>query len=260
MSSAGNKFISNEEAVPLFESDVFARNPQSRFAIGMLSSEEVMSNRKSPTVQAYLELRANVYINQTRMLNDDVRQADRTESDKDDERSTHFVVVENRVGKSAIFACMRFIEKTDEYNMKLPIEDYFEEAFTDKPAPVNSIEVSRFIVRHDDDAVRNEAKLRLMAIGLIYSMNHSLGPVYAVVEPEFERSLQTLNIPLKRIAEPKLVSEYNDENVAVEVNKNILGLELSKHQVRPIALPLGAFNYWAKIENSHVETSRQYGS
>jgi N-acyl-L-homoserine lactone synthetase len=262
MSSAGNKFISNKEAVPLIESTVFDRNQQSRFAIGMFSAEEVMNNRKSPTIQAYLKLRANTYIDQTRMLPEEARQSDGTEIDKDDERSTHIIIIENKIGKSAVFACMRLIEKTDEYSNNLPVEDYFDETFINDPAPISSIEASRFIVRHDEQAVRDEAKLRLMTMGLTYSMNQGLGTVYAVVEPEFERGLKAMRLPLKRLANPKQVPEYNDENVAVEIDLIGYGSRLRRHGIKPLALPVGNFDYWGESENSEddFEEVRLYGS
>lgn len=260
MSSAGNKFITNAEAVPLVESDAFAHNQQNRFAIGMLTAEDIMSNRKSPIVEGYLKLRANVYIDQTRMLKEDARRPDGTEIDEDDERSTHFVVMENRMGKSAVFACMRLIEKTDEYSNTLPIEDFFTEAFTDDSAPIDSIEASRFIVRHDDEVARQEAKVRLVTTGLIYAMNHNLDPIYAVVEPEFERNLRTMRLPVHRLAEPKLVSEYNDDNVAVVIGNSLRALQLRKKTIEPVALPLGTLDYWGSFEMSEDDTEAVYGS
>jgi len=259
MSSAGNKFITNAEAVPVIESDAFVNNQQNRFAIGVFSAEDIMSNRKDPIVEAYLKLRANVYIDQTGMLPASARRSDGLEIDSDDERSTHFVVMENRIGKSAIFACMRLIEKTDEYSSNLPVEDYFREEFVDNPVSIDSIETSRFIVRHDDAAARQEAKVRLVTTGLIYAMNHNLDPIYAVVEPEFERDLRAMRLPVERLAEPKLVSEYNDDNVAIVIGNRLRALQLRKKSAEPVVLPLGRLDFWGDTELSD-DTEAVYGS
>ena len=145
MSSVSNKHISNREAVPVFETDIFADEQDKRFALGIFDSSSLGRYSHSSVLYNYLKLRSNVYINQTGMLPESSRRLDNTELDVDDERSVHLVVLENKIGKAALFACMRLIEKK---TSPLPIENYFPESF-DIEAPVNSVEVSRFIVRHE---------------------------------------------------------------------------------------------------------------
>ena len=133
-----NKFITNEEAMTLIESDVFLGHQKNRFALGLLSEKDVLSYEADSLAQAYLRFRANVYVDQTRMLEDDVKGEDGTEFDKDGERSTHLVVLENRLGEAAIFACARIIKKSPEQPDLLPVEEFFSEAFIE-PASPNSV-------------------------------------------------------------------------------------------------------------------------
>ena len=62
MSSAANRFISNEQAIPVIETDIFRGNSDMPLAITRLNTEDVMSGG-DPVALAYTQLRANVYIN-----------------------------------------------------------------------------------------------------------------------------------------------------------------------------------------------------
>jgi N-acyl-L-homoserine lactone synthetase len=246
MSSAGNKYITNKEAIPLVSGNVFSNHKNNRFALGVFSSNDVLSYEPNTIAQAYLQLRANVYIDQTKMLDSNVRRSDGTELDEDDERSTHFVVLENLMGKMAVFACMRFIEKTVDRDSILPIEEFFPDAFVTH-APNKSVEVSRFIARHDEVKYCLIAKRELMTAALAYALNNNLGPVFGVVEPEFERDLKMMKVPIRRIAEPKLVPEYNDENLGIEVDKYEFKNRVGKAAIDRMTIPVGSFGYWGHI-------------
>jgi len=247
MSSAENKFISNEEAVPVIDCDIFSSHEDSRFALGVLRPNDVMSYKPESLAQAYLRLRANVYVDQTGMLtNPEVKRLDGTELDKDDERSTHFIVVENRLGKAAVFACGRMIEKTD-MDDPLPIETFFPDAFT-FPASLKTTEVSRFISRHDEPRHSMIAKKELMTAGLAHSLTNNLGPVLAVVEPKFERDLRLMRVPVKNIAQPRMVMEYNDENLGIEIDMIKLQQRLGEEAVKKMTVPVGSYVYWGQIQ------------
>lgn len=205
--------------VPVIETDIFSHNENMRFALASISPEDVLACESGSIAQAYLRLRANVYIDQTKFLGSEMKRSDGTEIDENDERSTHLVVLENLIGKSAIFACMRVIEKSGLNNQLLPIEEFFEDAFVDEKAPDNSVEISRFIVRHDEKIRVIDAKKMLISGALARMSDQSLGPVYAVVETNLERDLRMMKIPTKRLAEPKLVPEYNTMNLGVEIDR-----------------------------------------
>jgi len=254
MSSAANKFISNEEAVPVFDSDIFTGHEDSRFALAVLGPDEVVSYKPGSLAEAYLKLRANVYVDQTGMLEGEVKRNDGTELDADDERSTHFVVCENRIGKAAVVACMRLIEKTDSRDI-LPIEDFFPDAF-EVPAPTKSIEVSRFIVREDEAKLARLAKIELITAGLAHAVIHQLGPIYGVAEPMFERDLRLMRMPIRRIADPKLVPEYNDDNLGFEIDKAGLVQRIGEFAVKRMTIPEGSVGYWGEMVDED-ESQRQ---
>lgn len=254
MTSANNKFISNEQVVPVIDSDIFKGHEDSQFALAVLGPDDVLSYEPGSLAEAYLKLRANVYVDQTGMLEGGVKRSDGTEIDADDERSTHFVVCENQMGRTAVFACMRLIEKDDARDI-LPIEDFFPDSFT-IPAPTKSIEVSRFIVRGSEAKSARRAKLELITAGLAHAVTNQLGPIYGVAEPMFERDLRLMRLPIKRIAEPKLVPEYNDSNLGFEIDRSGLISRIGESAVKKMTVPEGTFAYWGEMPDQ-VETQRQ---
>jgi len=249
MSSVSNKYITNQEAVPIIESDIFSGHEDNRFALGVFSPEETTSYTRDSILQAYLRLRANVYIDQTGMLEGDLKRHDGTELDENDERSTHLVLIENKIGRVAVFACMRLIQKTLGYESPLPIEEFFPEAFS-TPAPLNSVEVSRFISRHDSVGISLITQRDLMTAGLAHVLDNNLGPVFGVVEPAFEKGLEAMKLPMNRIAEPKLVPEYNDENLGFEVDAHEFKRRIGEAAVKRMTIPVGSFAYWGKVLKS----------
>lgn len=250
MSAAINKYITNVETVTLVTGDVFSNHEDKRFALGVFSSDDILSYKPNTIVQAYLQLRANVYIDQTKFLEDDLRRPDGTELDENDARSTHFVVFENRIGKIAVFACMRLIEKTFHRDSLLPIEEFFPGAFAVK-APRKSVEVSRFIVRHDLARYSRVAKREIMTAGLAHVLGNNLGSIFGVVESQFERDLTMMGVPTRRIAEPKLLPEYNSENLGIEVDKVGFVNRIGKAAIDRMSIPIGTFGYWGRVSTSN---------
>ena len=245
MPSAHNKFISNQEAIPVVDSDIFCGYADRRFALGAFGPEDVLSYKPNSLFQAYLQLRANVYVDQTRMLDGYVKRNDGTEIDINDERSGHFIVFENRhLGRVAVVGCGRMIEKND--NNPLPIEEFFPEAFSE-PAPVGSLEISRFIVRHDEPNHARDIKRNLMTAGLSNSISNNRGPIFAVVEEGFERDMRLMRLPISRIAEPKQVEEYNDVNLGIELNIERTRHLLGEKAVKRLSLAYGSFGYWGEV-------------
>lgn len=252
MSSASNKYITNEEAVPIATgTGIFAGHENERFALGVFSPQSVLSYKPNSPEELYLKLRSNVYVKRTGMLPDDVIRQDGTELDENDERSTHFVIFENRnLGRVAAFACMRLIEKGND-GSELPIEDFFKGELKNtsfvESAPPTSVEVSRFIVCHDNIRQSITSKQELMAAGLSHTVSNNLGPILGVVEPVFERDLKIMRIPVERIADPKLVPEYNDTNLGIEINKERFVKRLGKEILDRMSVPVGSFGYWGEM-------------
>ncbi len=218
-----NGSISTTEVIPAVETSVFAGYEASRLAVGILAvGNDVMPGRDEE-FKAYLRLRANVYAEQTGMLGPEHVREDGTETDGDDSRSVHFGVIENGVRGQRLIGSMRLIIKSTKEDRPLPIEDYFPDTFSEGAAPIGSTEVSRFICRHESSAVQALAKWQLYSKTLAYGITHQLGPVYAVVEPGLERRLTADGVPNVRLAEPKLVPEYNADNLAIVIDTHGLG-------------------------------------
>lgn len=251
MSSANSKFITHTDAVPILNSDVFCGHEEQRFAIGILCNDEIFSYEPNSIEEAYLKLRANVYIDQTGMLDQRVRRHDGTEIDEEDQRSIHFVVLENLMDQVSVFACMRLIPKTPNQNSILPIEEFFPDEITES-VPPNGVEVSRFIVRHNDRRQSMLAKIKLISAGLAYTFLKNLEPILGVVEPSFERDLRIMKIPTRRIAEPKFVAEYNDENLGIEIDKQGLRERLGETELKHMTLSTGSYIFWGN--HPQVET------
>jgi N-acyl-L-homoserine lactone synthetase len=252
MSSIANRFISKEEATPtLADNKIFSKHPESRFALGVFSSDDVLSYEPNSIQEAYLKLRTNVYVTQTGMLSNEVVRQDGTELDEDDERSTHFVVFENRnLGKVAVVAHMRLIEKKDE-NI-LPIEKFFPEVFEDSAAPEKSVEVSRFIVSHNEIQQAKVITREMMSAGLAHVVLNELGPVFGVVEPLFERSLKRMGVPVNRIAEPKLVPEYNDKNLGLKIDHDEFKHKIGEEALKRMTVATGSFSYWGRMSDDNI--------
>jgi len=247
VSAVSNKFISHEEAVPLVSGDVFSDHEDDRFAIGVFNSNDIMSYKPDTKEQAYLKLRANVYIDRNKIFDNNVRRIDGTELDENDERSTHFVVFENlRMGRVAVFACMRLIQKSFDMNDELPIENLFPDSFIE-PAPQDSIEVSRFIVCHEKSKYSTVAKLKLITAGLAHAIENDLGPIFGVIEPDLKKVLLRMSMPIEEIAKPQIVGEYTDENLGIEINKEIYSQHLGKEALKNMTVPVGSFGYWGKM-------------
>lgn len=245
--AVSNKFISNKEAIPSVETDLFADNPHNKYALGLLGYG-VQPDNYTDLFQAYLKLRANVYIDQTGMLQDSHRRDDGTEMDSDDERSLHIAVVENRLGISAVMACMRLIIKSRANDQPLPVEALFPESFHKTKAPLKSVEVSRFIIRHNDREHEAAIRSKMLNASLAYAAVHDLGPAFAVVEPAFADHLTRLHVPFEPISEVKRVDEYNDDNVGIKIDgSEMMRRSGGRRTLRRQNITLGSYDFWGNL-------------
>ncbi len=213
-----NSVISTTEVIPTVETDLFVGHETARFAVGILAVGSDILPGREKEFGAYLRLRAKVYADQTNILGQEHIQEDGTERDGDDARSVRFGVLENGRDNARLIGSMRLIIKSVEDDRPLPIEELFPDAFSEEQAPLGSTEVSRYICRHERQAVQGLIKWQLYSKTLAYGIAHELGPVYAVVEQSLEKRLTMDGVPNVRLAEPKLVPEYNSDNLAIVVD------------------------------------------
>lgn len=218
MSRVNYKLISNKKAVPVFKSNLFSKHKDRRFVAISLGFGLYPKDCDERLFFNYLRLRKNVYVDQTGMLDNSVVLDDNTEVDDDDDRSLHIVVVENRGGnRVAVVGCQRLIIRQD--NRPLPVEVFYPEIFSHGSRNNDSAEVSRYISRVEKGYGYNYEILSVMAkIMLSYASQHKIRHIYGVIEEELEQAFKKARFPFRRIADPKIVEEYNDYNLGIEID------------------------------------------
>ncbi len=165
--------------------------------------------------QAALKLRANVYIDEFGFLPEEVRRSDGTEQDVDDSRSRHYGVIERTNTGGIVIGNMRAIIK-DRHDNLLPAEKIFPESFKPSPAPLGSLEASRFIARHPNRSVQNATSISLIRTIVAQSLVHENQPIYAIVEEPFYGFVRKMGIPSEQISDIKSIPEYdNTENMVL---------------------------------------------
>lgn len=218
--SSVNSGVTNEQVIPVIESDLFAGHEESRFAIGIIAVGDNIVNGFEKETAAYYQLRGNVYHAQTGMISADEIHEDGGDWNPDDSRSVHIATFEQgaKAGLVRNVSTMRLIVKTAEADTPLPVEDFFPEAFKDRPAPGGASEVSRYINRHENARIQRMLSDPLFSAALAYIMTNELGPTYAVVEPFLEADLAAKGVPFERIAAPRFVPEYAADNLGLKVD------------------------------------------
>ena len=218
--------ISNEMVIPRVSAgELFVAREGTPFVMGMLAVGDDIIPGREELHHGYLQLRANVYARQTRMIGEDEVRADGTESDIDDARSVHWGIFEQDAADSEtarVIGSIRVIKKTDVHPRPLPIEDFFPDTF-DAPVPMGGVEISRYIARHEDRRVQAQLSTPLFAAVVGHVNAHDLGPAYGVVEPPVERLLMKHGVPMQRVADPVFVPEYSADNLGFEADLRLMG-------------------------------------
>lgn len=228
-----NLYAERPEVIPRITTDLFKGNESARFAVGLIAVGHEARLGLEAEFTGYLQLRARVYGEQAQFIPKEQIAPDGTERDHNDSRSIHFGMIENMPNFQRVVAAMRLIHKQNEQE-PLPVETFFPEVFEEKQAPLNSIEVSRFICQHEDSAVQNELKWPLFSTVVSHIISTNLGPTYGVVETVLEKSLKANRVPIKRLGELKFIPEYNTENMPIEINTTLLAKILEKHNPRAV--------------------------
>jgi len=241
-----------EMTVDTLSDTIFSGHPEKRFAITTLNPHSRPSLEES-LHHAYHQFRADIYIDKFGILGDDARTADGIEFDGDDERAQHFIVVENRLGHSALVGCMRLITKDKEADL-LPVEKAFPDTHSDRPAEVGSVEVSRFIVDHGgslSDTNRNGITDRVFMVALAHLSEHGLKPAYAIVEDWLETRLSQMRVPIEPLSEPRLLPEYGSSNFSARIDidrmvsqYDALARRRGSVALRGAYLEEGQWQYW----------------
>lgn len=214
--------VPNADVIQTVRAAVFDRESTARFAAGIIAVGTEPVAGLEDAYLGYLRLRAAVYADQTGMIPREQVSADGTESDADDARSVHFAVFENADMEARIVASMRLILKTQDAMADLPAERFFPDAFEHNPAPSGSLEISRYICRHENLALQSLLKWPLYAVAVEYAEANDLTPTFAVVEPGLYKGLVASRLPLRQLGAPKYIPEYSSENFPVAINTRLV--------------------------------------
>lgn len=237
MSLFGQNYTSNEQVIPLIETDVFHDDDEALVAIKRLEPCEVIAG-DNPIALGYAQLRANVYIDQRHILDAKHRRPDGGEHDNDDQRSVHYVGLENRgQGIAAVVGSMRLIEKSETHSGPLPIEGFFGIEMGRR-----GIEVSRFIARNDIRRRQSMIRSALMGTGLAHAVANEWHPCVAIVEQDLERMLALSGIPIRRATEPQAIKKYKSVNIGIEIDVREFECRMGRNLVDRMFLSEGDIN------------------
>lgn len=223
--STFEQYIPNSSVIPAVESNIFSASPDSSFALAKIAVGGQALSQREQLYEASFWLRRSVYVEQTKQLDpSDLDEVGR-DRDSDDERSVSFGILENKgVGRVALTGFYRLIGKGNDAGHEasgeevLPVERFFPEVFKNAPAPKGSLEISRFISRHEDRHVQNALTRRAYFMIANYIAARELGPAYAVIEPGYERLMKMTGLSIKRIGEPVHVEKYKGVNIPIEAD------------------------------------------
>lgn len=214
LSDTHKSMLKSELFMPEVATDMFRVQDSAAFWIGVVATPELVMEPEIFT--AARSLRAGVYIDKNNFLPESARQSDGGETDSDDPRSVHFVVVEKSDPISRLVGTSRLIMKNNK-NEPLPVERYFPEAFHKSDASVNPAEVSRFIAQHPNKSIQRAISLSLIRAMAFEAFENGSRPVYAVIEANFARLLKGVGLPFEQITATKQIEAYhNTQNMAVK--------------------------------------------
>jgi len=230
--------------IPIIESKVFVGHPDIRFAIGEVAVNGAVVNGYCHEFAGAAQLRAKTYLD-SGFINSDELDDDGTELDQNDSRSAHFVVLERTASdlNARVVGNMRLIIKSSENFAPLPVEGYYPELFSDNPFPVNSVEVSRLIARHEDPLIQNILKWPLFVAGYKYAEHNKLGSVYGLISPALTRQLRMEHVPVAAVAAEKYIPAINATKQPVVLNFPLFKRLIESTGDQGIDVTNGGFSY-----------------
>ncbi len=197
-------------------SEVFRNHEEARFWIGKVAVAGEVTNEE--IYDSLLHFRANVYVRQMHFLDKESLDVLGREIDSDDARSTQFTVVENQDdGKARLVGTGRLILKRN-FDEPLPIEKYFPEVFEKLPIEPNSVEVSRFISRHEDDRTQHTIALSVIRTLTLNSVEQGVRADYCIIEEPLLKLLKMIGLPIEVLGEAKQIDEYGGKLYPVKID------------------------------------------
>jgi len=210
-----------EAVSPMVRLDVFKGRRDYRYWIGSIGASR--SESEALLFEAVGRLRAAVYVNEMQFLASDVVDSNGLEFDEDDQRSVHFVVVENVSNESDALARLvgygRLIIKRSS-GEKLPIEKLFSGLFKTKDAGPGSVEVSRFISRHGDKLTQHTIGLSVIRAMSYFCVRKNIDSAYFQIEKPLFHLLRHIGLPMSQLDECRDVIEPGGKRTLYPISVN----------------------------------------
>ncbi|MDQ1084568.1 MULTISPECIES: hypothetical protein [Microbacterium] len=232
--------VRNADVTPQVRTNVFGQSPGSRFAVVGLGH----GLHANVHFTSYLELRTQVYTAQTGMLGTDALIGG-LDIDEDDDRSTAFLVVENRHPHPVAVACVRVIGRLDSDRRPLPADALYALGLDGE-----GVEVSRYIARLDDPQAQSRVLVEMLRSTIAHIRQLGMDDhVYAVVERPLERVLRIMGVGVTRVAEPAWIDEYQGVNLAIRLDPiasahNLGGLR----EIDELDVSEGSVRFWGEVQ------------
>lgn len=199
--------------------EIFASHADSAFWVGKVAMGSTVI--KPVYYDGLSRLRAKVYVDEMHFLTPEHLDTFGRESDQDDARSAHFAVIENASlennNSARVVGSARLILK-GENDRTLPIENYFPEIFNGNPLEAKSIEVSRFIARHENRQTQHTIALALIRAMTHYSIDANLKEAYCIIETPLLNLLTSIGVPIEMLGGSKEIDEYGGVLFPVRIN------------------------------------------
>ncbi|WP_026394261.1 hypothetical protein [Acetobacterium malicum] len=233
------------QLTPTIESKVFIDRPESRFALGVVATNNDIVKGYENEFYGAAQLRANTYLDSGYISSDDLDD-NGTELDQNDySRSVHFIMLERTAidSMARVVGNMRLIIKSQENTSPLPLENYYPDVFAENPITIGGVEVSRLISRHEDSHIQNSIKWPLFVAGQKYIDYNQLGSVYGLLSPALTRLLRSQRIPVSAIASERFIKEINATKQPVAINMSVLKRLVDIVGDHGIDIANGGFSY-----------------
>lgn len=184
----------------------FEDSAESKYWVGRVDD----SSLDGSLLNAIGKFRANVMVREMGFLPAQVLDSSGFEFDQEDKRSTHFVVIENTSDtlekRARLVGYCRLILK-DSIDSLLPIENQFAEIFKDNPAKSGSLEVSRFISRHEEDITQHTIGLAVIRAMTYHALRQDIDSAYYEIEKPLYNLLRYIGLPMAQLGSSKEVIE-----------------------------------------------------
>ena len=179
--------------------------------VATMSPESVVHG-DHPVTNAYVDLRTSEYKKRGYIPENLER-----DTDKDDERSLHFLVMQGLGRKEALaLATARLVYRDEK---PLAIEEEFGEDFNGE-INQGATELSRFIRKNGMGLRAKKSIVNLIMYSALIDRGTANGgkQCFAIVDDKFANILDGRSVPINRVTEPKKFEKYPLPQVGVEFN------------------------------------------